>query len=439
MPTSSPPLSLVAPFMLTAPLGLVAAGLLLATAGPLTFVGINLPSTVAITHALVIGWISTTIMGATYQLVPVVVGGELWSPKTARVQYVLHVGAVAGFVWSLHQWDIAVMGFAGVTLVVSFILYVANIGTAIKRGKEWSLTRTYLAVSVTFLCVAAGLGITWVGTLQHLWFPVTLGRLSAHAHLGLLGWIGITVMGVSYQLVPMFTVVQRAKPRLGHIALAATAIALALFAYFVAFGADRPLRVALAALLAVGPLLWAADQVYLLRHRGRKKSDIQVRSTYTGIAFLAAAIVLGIGSAAGGPFTPAGEPARGLLAYAAAGIAGWAGCTLIGNSYKILPFLIWFHRYRSKIGIEPVPVAADIYSEPAANAVLFTHALAVCVVVIGALSGHLDVLRAGGGVLAVAGVAHLATLLHMFLPKQARRPIAPPRPQEVSHDPVRSR
>ncbi|MCK9520177.1 MAG: hypothetical protein M0R74_14310, partial [Dehalococcoidia bacterium] len=63
-PTRSPALSLVAPFFMAAPLALVVAGLLLATSGPAIFVAINEPRTVAITHATVIGWLTTSIMGA---------------------------------------------------------------------------------------------------------------------------------------------------------------------------------------------------------------------------------------------------------------------------------------------------------------------------------------------------------------------------------------
>jgi hypothetical protein len=102
----------------------------------------------------------------------------------------------------------------------------------------------------------------------------------------------------------------------------------------------------------------------------------------------------------------------------------------IGNSYKILPFLIWLHRYRPLAGREPVPLTRDIYSDGAATAVLVIHAVATATVILGALAGQLTVMRLGGAGLALGGVAHLATLGHMFLPKHTSRwrediPIAP--------------
>ncbi len=431
-PAESPPLGVIAPFFLAAPLGLVAAGLLLATSKHIAFVGINVPQTVAITHALVIGWVTTTIMGAVYQLGPAVLGGKLWSVKLARVQFAVHVLAVVVFVASLKDWHVRWIGLGGSLLVLSFVLFVLNAAVAVKRAKGWSLPRLYLAVSLTFVVAAFTLGVTYAGTLEHLWFPITLGRLSAHAHLGLLGWIGLTVMGVSYQLVPMFAVVQKAQPKLGRIALVITSVTLIAFAWLVAIDAGRNVRVVLAAGMAIGPALWAIDQVRLMDARGKRKLDVQGRATYLSVGFLALTIVLGLFAAWGTPFTSDDEPARWLLAYAAAGICGWAGTTLIGNSYKVLPFLIWYHRYLPRVGTGPVPVTGDIYDERTANAVLLAHGATTLVLVAAALSGTLDLLRTGGVLLALVGVAHVFTMSLMFLPKTAGRAMPGAASREVS-------
>jgi len=418
----SPPLGLIAPFFLLAPLGLIAGGLLVATHGDVAFVAINHPRTVAITHAIVLGWITTTIMGASYQLGPVVLGGQLLSVPMARVQLVIHVSSVAWFVWSLFYWNGLAMAGAATGLALSFLLFLLNAGVALKRGNRWTLPRAYVAVALGFLVITALFGGATVGSQQEGWFVVTFGKLSAHAHLGLVGWIGLMVMGVSYQLIPMFHVINRATPRYGWHALALTAASLTVFAVVIFFDPPAPVRVLVAALLATGPLLWALDILRLFRARSRRRIDIHGRATLLSLGFLVLAILLGVTAASGTPLISDREPARLLLAYAAAAILGFAGAPLIGNSYKVLPFLIWFHRYRLRIGNgEPVPVVDDIYNSQAAHTVLAVHSIAVLALVAAALLGELILLQAGGMLLAAGGIGHLLTMLHMFLPKQASR------------------
>lgn len=424
--TRSPALGVIAPFFLVAPLGLVVAGLLLAGAESDSFVAVNLPRNVAVTHGIVIGWLTTTIMGATYQLGPVVMGGDLLSVRMARWQLVLHVVSVGLFIWALSEWEVRWMGAAGAGLYVSLALYAVNIGVALRRGRSWSLPRGFVMASTGFLAVAMTFGLTYLGTLQpeHAWFGITLGRLSAHAHLGLVGWLALTVMGVGYQLVPMFNVINQAKPRFGWLVLGVTGSATALFVVWIFLDPPAGVRVALVALLAVGPALWGIDQAWLMSRRAKRRVDIQGRATYVALAFLGLTIALGLAAALGTPLTSNDEPARWLLAYGAAGTLGWVGSTLIGNSYKILSFLIWFHRYRPLVGREPVPVATEIYSESAATAVLVANGVCVLLLAGAAVTGSTELLRAGGVLLAGVGAAHALTMLHMFLPKKAGKPLA---------------
>lgn len=432
--TRSPALGVVAPFFLVAPIGLVMAGLLLAGAGRESFIAVNLPRNVAITHGVVIGWLTTTIMGAAYQLGPVVLGGALLSVRLARVQIYLHVASVAVFIWSLWEWDVRWMGVAGAGLYISLLLFAINIAVALSRGTSWSLPRAFVLASTGFLVAAMSLGITYVGALQpeHAWFGITFGRLSAHAHLGLVGWLALTLMGVGYQLVPMFNVINRAKPRFGWPVLAITCAATTLFGVTMLFDPPLEVRVSLAALLAAGPVLWGIDQLRLMRSRSKRRVDIQGKATYVSLGFLAVAVSLGLAASLGTPLTTDAEPARWLLAYAAAGMLGWAGSMLVGNSYKILSFLIWFHRYRPLVGREPVPVATEIYSESAATAVLGLNAVTAAVLAAAAVAGSLELWRAGGVMLAAVGAAHAATMLYMFLPKKARRAAVEPVNRTVS-------
>jgi hypothetical protein len=413
---AAPPLGLVAPFLLCAPLGLLVAGVLFATAEADSLAGINAPRNVAATHAAVIGGLTTAIMGAVYQLGPAVLGGRLVSERLARFQFAVHAVSVPAFVWALLEWNATAMGFAAVGLLVSFTLFLVNAFPAVGAFRRGStVTRAYLSVALLLLIVTAGFGVTWVATLERLWFPVTLGRLSGHAHLGLLGWLGLAVMGVSYQLVPMFNVVQQRQPRFAWWVLGITGASALIGGLALMTDPGREVRVAITLTMSAGPALWGVDMLRLLLGRSRRHLDVQGRATFISLGFLAATIALGIGLAASAPGWFGVEPSHWQLAYAIAGIGGWLGITLLGNSYKILPFLVWYHRYRRLAGRAAVPMIGDIYNERWANTVLGGFAVAILVMAAGAAAGSLPALQAGGAALAAASAAHFATLAHVVL------------------------
>ncbi|MCC7365065.1 MAG: hypothetical protein IT303_11900 [Dehalococcoidia bacterium] len=423
-PGRSPALGVTAPFFVAAPLGLVAAGLLLATSGTDAFLAINVPRTVAVTHAAVIGWLTAAIFGAIYQLGPAVLGGRLVSERLARVQFYVHAVSVTAFVWSLLEWNVVVMSAAGSGVVVSFVLFLVNGWPAVRALRPSTLPRAYLATAMALLAVTASVGITFVGTLEHLWFPVTLGRLGGHAHLGLVGWLALVVMGTSYQLVPMFNISHGARPRLGWWALGVTAAATLVGGIGLMTDPPREVRLVLALLLAAGPALWSVDMLRILRSRARRRLDIQGHATCVSLVFLAAAVALGIAVAWGSPILGREDAARWHLAYGVIAIGGWAGVTLIGNSYKIVPFLTWYHRYREQAGIRPVPMIADIYSARWAYVTLVAHSAAVVLIAAGALTAHLALLQTGGALLAAGGLVHVAALAHVVLaPHAARTPV----------------
>jgi hypothetical protein len=429
-----PPLGLVAPFLLSAPLGMLTAGLLLAAAKADSLAGINVPRNVAATHAAVIGGLTMAIMGAVYQLGPAVLGGRLLSPRLARIQFAVHAISVIAFVSALLEWNTPAMSVAGVGLLTSFVLFLVNAFPAIRAFRRGGpVARAYLTVALLLLVTTAGFGITWVGTLQHLWFPVTLGRLSGHAHMGLLGWLALAVMGVSYQLVPMFNVVQQRQPRFAWWALGITGSSAVVGGLVLMTDPERPARLAVALAMSAGPVLWAADTLRLLFARSRRHLDVQGRATFASIGFLAAAIVLGVGLAAALPARLGIEDSNWELAYGIAGVGGWAGITFAGNSFKILPFLVWYHRYRPLAGREAVPMIADLYSERWAHAVIALHAAAVAAMMAGALADSLVLLRAGAAVLSVGAAGHFAALVYIMFASHA----ASPRPMPLGEVAVR--
>ena len=420
-PAASAPLGLVAPFFVVAPAGAMLGGWMLARSEDEAFLAVNVPSLVAATHAVVLGWLTLSIMGAVYQLGPAVFGGRLVSVKLGRVQFLIHITSVAWFTFAVRDWDVTAMGVGASGLLLSVTLFLVNAVPAVGRPSGRSLPQIYAVTALGFFALTVAVGVAYVGDLEHYWFAMTQGRVAGHAHLGLMGWLALMVMGLSYQLVPMFEVVKRGVGRFGKAVLVVTTTATLVGALTLMADPGPAVRAAIAVGFAIGPLMWLIDMIQMLRARSRRKLDIHSRATAVSLVFLALAMGVGVAAAIGEPVAPGGQPARLQLAYGVLAIGGWAGTTLIANSLKIVPFLVWNARFRPLAGIEPVPLLADLAKPALTNSVLIVHMTAMAVLAGGALLGNLEVLRIGGVLFAAAGLTHFSVLVSIMARRPAHR------------------
>ena len=83
----APPLSIPAAFFLTIPLGILTAGCILIVAGAAALSTPWAPQTLAFTHAGTLGVLAMGMVGALYQMTPVVAGEAV--PFT-RIAHVVH-------------------------------------------------------------------------------------------------------------------------------------------------------------------------------------------------------------------------------------------------------------------------------------------------------------------------------------------------------------
>jgi hypothetical protein len=97
--------------------------------------------------------------------------------------------------------------------------------------------------------------------------------------------------------------------------------------------------------------------VLFFRHRKKPVLDPGLRLAAAALAFLGAALVLAPFFLARGLAAP-----RLATAYVMALVLGGLSLFVAGHYYKILPFLMWYHRFGPLVGKQAVPRVADLYS-----------------------------------------------------------------------------
>jgi len=89
-----------------------------------------------------------------------------------------------------------------------------------------------------------------------------------------------------------------------------------------------------------------------------------------------------------------------------------------GHYYKILPFLIWFHRFGPLVGKGPVPRVADLYSARWGNAAAGLLIAGALGLIAAPLSGVVALARPAALLFAAGAVIVAAQMLNISL----RRP-----------------
>lgn len=375
----NPPLSLPLRFFLSAPLFAALAAALLAWQGPDALISRWSPHTLALTHLMVLGCLSMTMIGALMQILPVVAG--ITVPRAGVVGAAVHAGLCAGTLllasafWLEQTW---LFRGAMALLLATLLLFLSacTVGMWRQHAPGAGAVMAGIRLALAALAVTMVLGGLLAGAFA--WPGATgwpLARLTdLHAMWGLQGWVGLLVIAIAFQVVPMFMVT---PPYPALLTGAYTTIMfLLLTAASLSSGLQGPARVfhdACTVLLGAGYGVFGACTLYLLARRTRPTADPTTLYWRTAMASLLAALVVWL--------WPAESNARPLLLGVLL-VAGVAQSAIHGMLYKIVPFLTWYHLREEAPGPgHKLPGINKIIPESRAKWQFWIHAAALLLLV----------------------------------------------------------
>ena len=356
----APPISVPMRFFLTAPLFGVAAGLLLLVMGPDLLLNRWTPGTLAATHLLTLGWLGLVMCGATTQMLPVVAGSPVPGVRWVSVAVHLLVSAgtvllCAGFLTGASGW----LELAGVTLGAGFALFITALIMALTRVGSVTPTVTGMRLALGALLVTVALGLVLLASLGGaLGLSRPLLVTDIHLRWGLLGWIGWLVIGVSYQVVPMFQMTPEYPRWMARLLLPGLfATQLAWTALMVVDGGDTVWTRGVQLLQGMGYGLFAAVTLWLQWRRKRRLPDVTLLFWRIGMVILLIGLLIGLGLVV---VSEGRQAAQTPLLLGVMLLPGVALSVAIGMLYKIVPFLCWFHLQHRKIMAHPRSSAVKI-------------------------------------------------------------------------------
>lgn len=400
-PNLVPPPTVPLGFLVAAGAGATAFGLAVWFAADRVTTVPTHPGVVAAAHLGVLAFLSTAVLGALHQFAPVVGRRPLRSVGVARASL---VGMV------LTSWLLPT-GFAhGPSWLVPA---AGSIGAVTVGAAVWNLSGPLaspygglpgwgLRVALLYFVATVAFGVVYAFDRELGWFPLYAHRVLAHAHLGLLGWLGLTYVAVAEKLWPMFLLAHRPGNRSGPVAVGGLSVGVAVLVPALLF--DVPVAVWVGAAVAtVGIAGHLTSLVLTVRHR-RRPLELLHAFVISSALFLVAAVVLGVLVGA----APVSTMTRTRLVTAeVVALVAWIALAVVGHVHKIVPF-IGYTTLRGR-GITTGPAGrpllfADLWSVRLGRVSLVAMTAGMSAVLIGVLAGAAPAIAVGGAAVALAGV-----------------------------------
>ncbi len=363
-PTKTTSHKVVLPFYVYASLSLLAASILLFI-GADAFTGHHFhPAILSVTHVMALGWGSMMILGASHQLVPVMIEGKLYSNLLGYATFALAGIGIILLVIGFYRFDFGWIARTGSLMILTaFILYFINLAVSMSKSKHENVHAVFVLAATLWVLITMTLGVLLIFNFtSNILSLDSLHYLTLHAHLGIVGWFLLMVMGVGTRLIPMFMISKYSNTT--HLWWMFGLVNGGLVLFFVSFILRlNPLiyYVSIAAIvIAIGMFINFSYNAY--KNRLRKKLEPQLKiSIFSGWMMLVPAflilLILLIPSVVQ-------NNEKLVLIYGFCIFFGWISAIIFGMTFKTLPFILWNKKFHAKAGTGQTPNPRELFSQP---------------------------------------------------------------------------
>ena len=371
-------------------------------------------------HALTLGVLVMTAIGASFQILPVVTGqslAALWPCKLVFWTYVPGTAAVvAGFAVSDTGW----MTVGAILVVLGLSVFAVLIADVLRRTRGMPILALHGWATLAALAALAVFGVLLVFNLDYGFLADHGATALAHVVLAVYGFMGLLVFGYSQFMVPMFALGPSPEDRHAYGALALGVLAIA-GAVIAALAGSTAGLVASAAGGLAAAVVHIRSMSGILRAGMRKQLGLSFVLVHAAWAFLCLGLVVGAAAAAD-------WDERTVSLFGLVVIVGWLLTFLMGVLQRIIPFLAAMNAAKS--GQTP-PTPSEVAVETPLKVHAACHFLALALLAAGIVADSGTPVLVGSLAGAVGAVAFLVfaigTLRRMASYGEAAPAAVPPK------------
>lgn len=297
--------------------------------------GIGWP--LAALHAITLGVLAMSAIGASLQLMPVATRQALASRRAVTALWWLYTPGVAALVLAMAMQRPLAMALAALPVTAALLTYAALLARNLAGARAMAGLRTmgWLALAALVVALASALAMvaTWAGWAA--WPRQAL--LMLHIASALFGFMGLLALGLSNVLVPMFALapVPTERTQLSIALLCASALVLMVP---VAFDLWPSQALLWAIAPAVAATAWHVVSMLDVMRQGMRR-ELGGSFRLVRLAWL----MLGVTWALGVWWALDRQRAGLVTALIASALLGWLSSFLFGIVQRIVPFLVAMH------------------------------------------------------------------------------------------------
>ena len=331
----APPISAPLRFFLTAPLFGVLAGILILLSDTTILISRYSTDSIVITHAITIGFFAFIMLGSLTQMLPVLASAKIQNVKNITlISYFLLTLGLLSMIFGLKLDIKLLISLSYMMLGIGFLIMILSILYAIKGVKHFTATIKGMLASLIFAFMIVLMGMLLLSEYANnsiSQYHYILANV--HSVWAIFGFSGLLIIGVAFQVLPMFYVAPKFKQFCKKRVVILISIGLFIWLALNIFAENY----ALYAKLWIATFFWAFATTVWLKFNRRKRAVSDVTVLY----WRAASIFLTLGSFLW-IFDEFFKHEYIVMVAILIG-GGFILSIMIGMMYKIVPFLVWFH------------------------------------------------------------------------------------------------
>lgn len=354
----------------------------------------------AITHTMALGWGTMMILGASHQLFPVLIEGKLHSNTLAYLSFIFGAIGIPMLVFAFYSFNFGLVAKAGaISVNLAVICYLSNLTISIVKSKKHNVHAVSAFTAVIWLLVTTFVGLLLVYNFQTpIFTQSSVHYLSLHAHLGIIGWFLLMIIGVGARLIPMFLISKyENKKTLWWIYGLINAGLISFICIFIK-GANHFISLIPVALVGAAALLFGSFIYKAYQKRIRKVVDEQVKTSMLSVALISVPLVIIIGIIL--IFSTFGQQ-QFVMLYGFTIFFGWITAIILGMTFKTLPFIVWNKVYRDIAGLGKTPNPKELFKNNIFIGNVISYLLGFVILSFGIINTNVIALNIGAALLLI--------------------------------------